>query len=213
MADLNKAIQYRPWYADAYSVRGQVWSDQGNSKAAIADFSKAIELDPNKGVYPINLAREERLVGDLQKALADYKRGLELLPGDINGVTGLAETKRLLGDCASAVADFNRAMAMKPANWCDENWCRVHRGLAKAALGNFAAATDDFNTVLAIQPRYAEALFGRGVVRLKQGNKVAAQSDFDLAVAADAKLKSKVAEELKSAAGGPMTAGRATTTK
>ncbi len=56
------------------------------------------------------------------------------------------------------------------------------------------------------------ALFGRGLVQLKQGQKDAAQKDFDTAVAAQPDLKNKVADALKTG-GVPATAGRATTTK
>jgi Flp pilus assembly protein TadD len=85
--------------------------------------------------------------------------------------------------------------------------------MAESASGDLAAALDDFNKALALDPSNGEALFGHGVVQLKQGNKDAAQKDFDMAVAAQPDLKDKVADELKNAAGGPTTAGRTTETK
>ncbi len=80
-----------------------------------------------------------------------------------------------------------------------------------ADKGDRTTALADFNKVLAIEPHYADALFGRGLVQLKQGQKDAAQKDFDMAVAAQPALKDKVTDALKNV--GPATAGRGTTTK
>ena len=41
-----KAIELKPDYATAYSNRGSTNADLDNYEAALADFNKAIELDP-----------------------------------------------------------------------------------------------------------------------------------------------------------------------
>ena len=155
-------------------------------------------MEPNNGVYLIDRAREYRWNNELQNALADYNKGLAIKPKDANGLEGRGETKPLLGDFAGAVADFTAAIGVKPADWADEDWCHVHRGMAEMSNGDLTAALADFNKVLAIEPHYADALFGRGLVQLKQGQKDAAQKDFDMAVAAQPGLKDKVADALKS---------------
>jgi len=47
LADFNQVIKSFPGFADGYTQRGDVERKQGNISAAIADYKKAIQLDPN----------------------------------------------------------------------------------------------------------------------------------------------------------------------
>jgi tetratricopeptide (TPR) repeat protein len=64
---------------DAYINRGQVRQSQRDFDGAIADYSKAIELKPDAGVYyargTVRQAKE-----DLNGALADYSKAISLEP-------------------------------------------------------------------------------------------------------------------------------------
>ncbi|NJL42544.1 MAG: tetratricopeptide repeat protein, partial [Pseudanabaena sp. SU_2_4] len=45
----TKAIEFDPKFALAYNNRGGAHDDLGDKQAALVDYNKAIELDPNYG--------------------------------------------------------------------------------------------------------------------------------------------------------------------
>jgi len=73
----NRAIQLKPYYADAYSNRGNLYSQGENSEAALADFDKAIGLRPHADAY-FNRANEFAKLGQLNNAISDYSKSLDL---------------------------------------------------------------------------------------------------------------------------------------
>jgi Tetratricopeptide repeat. len=48
-------------------------------------------------------------------------------------------------------------------------------------MGQFDSAIDDYNSALRFEPKLASALYGRGLAKLKKGDKVG--SDTDIAAA------------------------------
>ncbi|NJL42609.1 MAG: tetratricopeptide repeat protein [Pseudanabaena sp. SU_2_4] len=46
LADLDRAIDLNPNYADAYYNRGKARTALGNPKGAIADYDRALRLNP-----------------------------------------------------------------------------------------------------------------------------------------------------------------------
>lgn len=67
-----------PLMADAYDRRAAIYSERGNTDAALADFSKSIKLLPNAAAY-FGRALEQEKKGDLPGALADVKKSIELM--------------------------------------------------------------------------------------------------------------------------------------
>ena len=55
------------------------------------------------------------------------------------------------------------------------------RGLIHLKMGQAGAAIDDFSSALRFDPKLASALYGRGLARLKNGDK--AGGDADIAAA------------------------------
>jgi hypothetical protein len=48
-------------------------------------------------------------------------------------------------------------------------------------MGQLAAAIDDYNSALRLEPKLASALYGRGLARLKQGDKAGGDADITAA--------------------------------
>ena len=57
MDDYDKAIALNPNYALAYNNRGVAYSNKGEVNRAIADYRKALEIDPYYSTPKNNLKR------------------------------------------------------------------------------------------------------------------------------------------------------------
>lgn len=61
MADVNFAIAFDPGYAAAYDTRAHAHERQGLREEAIADYRKALALDPTNNLAHITRKGMERL--------------------------------------------------------------------------------------------------------------------------------------------------------
>ncbi|MFH1227874.1 MAG: tetratricopeptide repeat protein [Planctomycetota bacterium] len=104
IANFNKAIELNPKYATAYYNRGLVYQnidraitfltklgsaydDKGDLDQAIADYTKAIELNPNYANAYHNRGIAYASKEDYQKAITDGEMWLTLTPDDIDAPT------------------------------------------------------------------------------------------------------------------------------
>ena len=93
---------------------GSADRQHGNIDLAIADFTKAIELDPQYAVAYSNRGNAKRLKGDLDGSLADFDKAIELKPDFAGAYNNRGLTKRFKGDYDGAVADFTKAIELDP---------------------------------------------------------------------------------------------------
>jgi tetratricopeptide (TPR) repeat protein len=109
--------------------RGDREPDHVELHQAIAEYNKAIDLDPTladaycgRGDVSLELGQiwiEEdlhRANSALQDAVADYTKAIELDPDNLPAHLGRGSTHRTLGDYGPAMADFERALALDPGN-------------------------------------------------------------------------------------------------
>ena len=97
-------------FAPYYNNRGLAKEGKGDQDGAIADYSRAIELDPKfaAGAYSNRgLAKEAK--GDHDGAIADYSRAIELDPKQPRVYINRGFAKQAKGDVDGAIADYNRA--------------------------------------------------------------------------------------------------------
>jgi serine/threonine protein kinase len=93
-------------------------SDLGDHPGALADYDRAIELNPKSAItyYNRGLLKHKKL-DDYQGALADYNQAIKL--NSKSAITyynrGLLKHKKL-GDYQGALADYNQATKLKPNN-------------------------------------------------------------------------------------------------
>ena len=90
MADLNKAIDIDPEFANALRLRGAVHEKMGQHDRAMADFDRAIAIyDKLLKLYSVPLVRADLLAarataynakGERERAVADYDRAIAMSP-------------------------------------------------------------------------------------------------------------------------------------
>jgi tetratricopeptide (TPR) repeat protein len=60
-------------------------------------------------------------------------------------------------------------------------------------MGQFDTAIDDYNSALRFEPKLASALYGRGLAKLKKGDKVGSYAD----ISAAKKIQAKIGDDFK----------------
>ena len=119
-SDIHELIQQdpRPWFdyfrpGDAYHERGKAYLRKGDNDRAIADFDRAIQLDPESANTYNDRGAAYAMKGDYDRAIADLDKAIQLNPRVKNAHynRGLAYKKK--GDEARARADFEKEEQLK----------------------------------------------------------------------------------------------------
>ena len=130
LGKINKSIAADPSNSNLYAVRGSMYDQQKKTELAVADYKKAVELDPknfdaqfNLGVYNYNKAadfytkaskmelktyqvsgKKAEVEGKkfFEAAVPYFERALELQPNDRNTLTSLKKIYFRLGRTAES---------------------------------------------------------------------------------------------------------------
>ena len=178
LSALNKAIDLRPDYVEAYNNRGAAKNLLGKHQEAIADYDKVIQLKPDYAEAYSNRGVTKSLLGKYQEAIADHDKTLQLKPDYAEAYDGRGSAKHFLGRSQEAIADYNEAIRLKP----DYAESYLHRGNTNRTLDKYEDAFADYNRVIDLQPDYAEAYDQRGLVQLKLGHHRKAIADYSKAI-------------------------------
>ena len=138
-----------PKTAAEFQRRGQAYAARREFPAAIADFSKAIELEPNEAAHYHARALARLAARQPVLAMADLDQALKFNPGDVQAL--MARGQLYLGTKypARAKADFEAAMKLSP----DNAGLQAQVGLAYASAGLFDPALLALDGWVAAHPR------------------------------------------------------------
>jgi tetratricopeptide (TPR) repeat protein len=104
----------------AYTIRGNAYDNKGQYDQAIADFTKAIEINPRYAKAYTNRGSVYNSKGQADRAIADYGKAIEINPRYANAYNnrGIAYEKKKLRD--KAIADYRAALEVNPSS----DWTR-----------------------------------------------------------------------------------------
>ncbi len=168
----------------AYNNHGLVRYDQGDKQGAIADFSKAVELNPRNATAYCNRGIAHADLGDKRSALSDFDTALTIDPNLAIAYNHRGLVYSDLGDKRQAIADYSEALRIQP----DYATAYFNRGAARSKIGDFQGAIADYSEAIRLKPDYANAYFNRGFAYQQTGDKAAAIADYDEALQADAQF-------------------------
>lgn len=204
MEAYSKVLRMDSKRADAYLRRGLTRSAFGAGAFAVDDLNRAIELDPDNGLYHAVRAdiRSTHTVGNRDDALADYSKAIGLkVNADLNQFSR-SSFHRLKGELEAALADANKSLGKGTK---EEPYRRFWRGLIHMRMENFDDAVDDFSNHLANHPAPQDvALAHRAYCYLRLANKVDANKDFAEYLKrqkANAKAAQRAVEQYRTLAG------------
>jgi tetratricopeptide (TPR) repeat protein len=149
LGDLAEAIRLSPRNAAAaYRLRSFIQSDVGNLDRALADITKAIELDPAMDDYALRsmiLAGK----GENDRAIADLDVAIRKSPGVAYLYVLRADAARAKSDVTRAAADYQHAIERDPSNKQHTGaiaWSR--KGDLQYAAGNVDAAIASYDEAI-----------------------------------------------------------------
>jgi hypothetical protein len=145
--------------------------------AAIADYTRAIEINPKNADACANRALARQIHGDFSDALADYDKVIELNPDDSAGVRLHRQT--LLRRLGRPPEDFSTTVAGWKDGWIKTIGLFVADRLDEKAL---LAAVEKTDAVPALSQQ-CEAFYYIGMKRLFNGDKAGAREFFQKSVA------------------------------
>ena len=155
IADLTKAIEAKPNYAEAYLVRGKAYGQKKLDDEAIADYTKALEIKPDFAEAFANRGNAYVRKGLVDQSLTDYTKAIELKPDDAIAYNNRAWSYHLAGQ------DFLGAFLMPTGPSQDgAQACRSYRdpgGNPREKLGQRMQVIADYRQALSLYPDLKDA--------------------------------------------------------
>jgi tetratricopeptide (TPR) repeat protein len=109
---LTRAILLEPNDALTYNNRGYLYQKQKDFAKAIADYSKAIEINSKYISAYVNRAISKNETGDIEGAKNDFQISCDLDPKSAELKKYLGYAKLTLKDLDGACADFKEALKL-----------------------------------------------------------------------------------------------------
>jgi tetratricopeptide (TPR) repeat protein len=155
--DFDQSIKLNPTYTKPFNNRGVAYSKKGEYDLAIKAFDEAIRLNGSYGEAFANRAGAYLKKNEYDRAARDYDEAIRLEP-NLEGVwSGRCWTRAILSALQAALEDCNKALQS----------------------GSNNAATYDSRGLIYL--KLASGLYGRGLAKLKQGDKAGSDSDISAA--------------------------------
>jgi tetratricopeptide (TPR) repeat protein len=132
--------------------RGIKKAKNGELDGAIADFERAMQLNPKDDAPYYNRAQARRLKNDTAGAIADYTRAIELGSTNPAAYNNRGNTRAENNDRDGAIADYTRAIELKP----DYARAYYNRAVAKKDRGDANGAEGDFKRARELDPELSE---------------------------------------------------------
>lgn len=162
----------------AYRLRGKANQSNGDLESAIADFDRAVQLDPSDCESFITRGLAKRVKGDLTGAILDLDSAIGLDPKNAAVYHLRGSAKKEKGHLDDAIADCNQAIALDPQSAPSY----FTRGLAKERKGDLQDAVADYSRAIDADSRHIGAYGARGLAKLTLRDAGGCISDLDRAI-------------------------------
>jgi tetratricopeptide (TPR) repeat protein len=131
-----------------YIDSGDAMDELGDYDGAIADYTKAIELNTNHAVAYLNRGTAKYNLGNFAAAIGDYTKAIDLNPNDAVAYYNRGMAKSNLQDYSGTVDDFTSAIELDP----NDAAAYYHRGMAKDHLLDYEGAIADYTKAIELDP-------------------------------------------------------------
>ncbi len=140
-----------------YNARGTAFSDKGDEKRAIKDYSQAIRLTPKDTAAYVNRGNSYNALGQNKRALKDFNRAIRLNPKHVDAYIGRGSVYGDLEQFDRSLVSYNKAIRLDPQN---AN-AFLNRGKTFFGKDQYDRAIGDFTKALRLDPELDKAYFNR----------------------------------------------------
>jgi tetratricopeptide (TPR) repeat protein len=169
-----------PKTAGTFLDRGILFASRGDYEMAIADFTEALELNPDLSAAYVLRGRALYASASTVTSVGENFSGVGIIS---NEGQATAEQARVY---EQAIEDFTQALRLDPNN------VNIYgeRGVTYAQKGDSDRAITDYNQAIRLNPNLAEAYISRGIAYAQKGDNDRAIADYNQAI----RLNSNIAE-------------------
>ena len=170
--------------AIAFNNRGLAYYKTDDNDHAIADFNKAVGLDPQYDRAYSARASAWSDKGDHDRAISNYNLAIRLNTKNPIALNNRCDELLIVRQPHASLADCNESLRLRPGH---ANTL-MHRGNAHLVLGQLDRAIADYDAALGSKPNDAWSLYGRGLTKIRQRDAAAGAVDTAAAKAIDANI-------------------------
>lgn len=135
----------------AYNMRGVAWTNRGEYRNAIEDFSVALQMDRNNPSTYANRGAAWLQQGDYDRAARDLTQAIRLKPDHAAAYNNRGLARRFKGELDAAIEDFTEAIRLDP----DYAAAYSNRGECRAQKREYQQALDDYAHAIEQESRFA----------------------------------------------------------
>jgi tetratricopeptide (TPR) repeat protein len=193
----NHVLERSPGFVLAYVQRGNAFLKQEDPRAALVDFTKALELDQRNPVAYNNRGIAYQRINEQDEAVSDFNRAIEVKPDYADAYNNRGYLFYVMEENERAIADFTRAITLNPSHII----ALKNRGRTYADSGLPEKALEDFDAALAIAPDFAEAYEYRARIYVRLGLPEKAREDLQSMERLSRPIPSALAADVRKALG------------
>lgn len=175
---LNKSVELKMDYADAYMLRGDSKDFMGDYEGAVLDYSKNLEYDKENLVANYKRGFVRKDIGQAAEAVEDLTKVINARPDHHYPYFYRGLARYQISKYNDALADFDKSLAIEP-NLVEAYF---NKGLTNVHQKRFAEAITQFNKAIEMNPNDADAYLLRGQAKSALGRQTEANHDFDEAI-------------------------------
>jgi tetratricopeptide (TPR) repeat protein len=163
---------------------------KGQYETAIAEWKKALELNPGEAVIYLNLGVALARLGKPEEAIAQYQRALAITPDSAEVHFRLGSALSDTGKYDEAIAHFRRVLETRSQNDSETYDATTYNlmGRALAGKGEMAEALEDLEKATRLRPGFGPHLYDYALALVQVSRFDEAQESVEAALHADAAL-------------------------
>ncbi|MGH3693910.1 MAG: tetratricopeptide repeat protein [Pseudonocardiaceae bacterium] len=167
----------------AYDERGVIYEKLDRYEEAVADFTRAIGLNPEYQWAFVNRGKTNLLMDRYEEAVTDFTRAISLGSTFEAVIASRGMAYQAMGRHEEALTDFIRVIELNPAS----EWAFFNRGMTYFLMDRYGEGLADLILAIKLNPKYQLAIIMRGLAYQEMGRYEEALVDLSLAIRLDPK--------------------------